>query len=131
MRSILTPNVTFSGSSQGVRMSTQLSINDASFVNGLFTVPDTTTTTSKVPASVGEKVDFRSPGTNLAVFPVGLIITSIWALLLMMIMGYSTINKIQAREAYRRRIRSRMSGGLGKPQPNWNMATSGQQVRFS
>ncbi len=58
--------------------------------------------------------DSGLPGNTLTDFPIGLIITSVWTMLLLMAMGYGTMSKIQARDEYRRRVRSRMSGGIGR-----------------
>lgn len=58
--------------------------------------------------------DSALPGSIFTVFPIGLIITSVWTLLLLMVMGYGAVSKKQARDTYRRRVRSRMSGGIGR-----------------
>jgi hypothetical protein len=43
------------------------------------------------------------PGTNLGIFPVGVIITSIWALLFLCVVGYGTWGRIQFRDQLRQR----------------------------
>lgn len=109
----LVPNLTVSGDAQdGTTLTTQLSTDDASFVNGLFTNYSAMNQTSSFSASfVADEESSVRMGNTLAIFPVGLILTSIWTLLLLMIMGYGTMSKIRARDSYRRRVKSRMSGG--------------------
>lgn len=68
--------------------------------------------TSKVVKEDAE--DSALPGNSFTVFPIGLIITSVWALLLLMVMGYGAISRRRARDEYRRRVRSRISGGIGR-----------------
>ncbi len=93
-------------------LSIQLSAYDASFVYGLFTQYSTMNMTSRVLKNDAQ--DSALLGTTLAIFPIGLIITIVWTLLLLMVMGYGAVSKKQARDAYRRRVRSRMSGGIGR-----------------
>lgn len=50
------------------------------------------------------------PGTKLVDFPIGLVISSIWAVLYMMTVGYGTMSRYQARESYRRRVKKKFSG---------------------
>lgn len=69
------------------------------------------------------------PGNTFAVFPVGLIITTVWALLLLMTIGYGTLSKIQARDAYRRRVRGRMSGGMGRLYTSSELEALSKNVR--
>ena len=116
-RSVLTPNVTFSGSAQdGTPISTQLSMSDASFVTGVFATNGSTSDNSSKSSSaaVNHHGLILIPTNTLAAFPTGLVITSVWALLLLMIMGYSTMNKVQARSHYRKKMKSKTSGGVGK-----------------
>ena len=114
IRSILTPNITFSGSTHnGATISIQLSDADASFVNGLFVDHATANNELQAPGSRPANIGFEYPDTVFKGFPTDFIITSVWALLLMMIMGYSAMTKIQARESYRRRMRSKTNGGTG------------------
>ena len=114
--SVLVPNITFSGAmADGNPISTQLSTKKALFVHGLFTDYNKPKNTPKGSTLANDGIDYGLPGTTLTVIPVGFIITSVWAILIMMIMGYSTLSKIRAREAFRKRVRSKMSGGLGGP----------------
>ena len=101
--SLLTPVIILSGTERdGTSVNTGLSTQDASFVNGVFASTRSVTTTS-----IDE---FMLPGTELVGLPVGLIISSIWAVLYLVTMGYGTISRYQARESYRRRVKTRFSG---------------------
>lgn len=106
--SLLTPAITLSGTEQdGTPVNTRLSTQDASFVNGVFGSARFAGLQSTTATNVN---GFILPGTKLVGFPVGLIISSIWAVLYLMAMGYGTISRYEARESYRRRIKSRFSG---------------------
>ena len=96
----------------------QLDMVKASFVNGLLKLSTTVNVTSMgaPPASTGDKSDWDLPRTNLEVLPVGLVITSIWAILVMMTMIYNIMGNYQARKSYRQRVKLRMSGGMVKVQ---------------
>lgn len=111
--SVFLPNITFSGiTPDGANLSTSISTSDASFVNGLFTQYGTWNKTEEI--SEADAQHGLAYGNTFAVFPVGLVITSIWTILILMVMGYGTMSKMQARDHYRRRVRSRMSGGIGR-----------------
>lgn len=105
--SLLTPLITLSGREQdGTGLNARLSIQDASFVNGVFASTGAAGSQS-TQADVNELI---LPGTKLVEFPIGLIITSIWAVLYSITMGYGTISRYQARESYRRRVKHKFSG---------------------
>ena len=105
---LLTPMITLSGIEQdGTPLNTRFSTQDASFVNGVFANtkakgPDSTTMT--------DVNDLVLPGTQLVGFPIGLIVSSVWAVLYLMARGYGTMSRYQARESYRRRVKTRFSG---------------------
>ena len=106
--SLLTPAITLSGTEQdGTLINTRLSTQDASFVNGVFASAGAEGSPLTTATDLNEIVLL---GTKLAGFPVGVIISSIWAVLYLMVMGYGTISRYQARETYRRRVKHRFSG---------------------
>lgn len=106
--SLLTPSIILSGIEQdGTPINTGLSIQDASFVNGIFASANPTNSQSKAATDVNESI---LPGVQALGFPIGLIISSVWAVLYLMTMGYGTIIRYQARESYRRRVKNRFSG---------------------
>ncbi|KAL2037549.1 hypothetical protein N7G274_009661 [Stereocaulon virgatum] len=114
MRAILTPDITLSGITQdGTAINTELALEDASFVTGLFIKSRVTTETATLSqlAAVGFKADFVLPGTIMVGFPTGLVITSVWSLLLLAVEGYGIWKKLRARNGYRRRVKERLSGG--------------------
>jgi len=128
VHSILMPNITFSGATlDGTALSTQLSTNDASFLIGSFTQYSTMNMSSKAPGK--DREGSSLPGNTLAVFQIGLIITSVWTLLLLMAMGYGILSKTQARDAYRRRVRSRISGGMGRLYTSSELETLSKNVQ--
>ena len=114
-RSLLVPTISLSGTNQdGSPLKTQISIEDASFVNGIFANQSPRNEASKSPKSAsisnGEIPDL--PNNRLAAFPTDLIIVSAWTVIYITITGYGTISRIRARETHRRRIKSRLSGGI-------------------
>ena len=114
--SVLIPNITFSGSTADSKpISTQLSIKKALFVHGLFADYKKPKSAPQGAALASDGLISGLPGTTLAAVPVGFFITSVWAILIMIVMGYSTMTKVNARASYRRRVRSKMSGGLSSP----------------
>lgn len=107
-QTLLTPAIILSGTEQdGTPINTRLSTHDASFVNGVFASTKAEGSESTMSTDVDE---FILPGTKLVGFPIGLIISSVWAGLYLMTMGYGTMSRYQAREAYRRRVKKRLSG---------------------
>ena len=106
--SLLTAAITLSGTEQdGTSINAQLSTQDASFVNGVYASNEAEGSRSTTATDGSE---FILPGTKPAMFPTGLIISSLWALLYLAVMGYGTIKRYQARESYRRRVKHRFSG---------------------
>lgn len=110
IRQILTPNITLSGTTQnGTSLMARLPTEDASFVYGFLL--GNSTARELTPEEPDEL--FLS-NTNASFSPTSLIITSVWALLLMMTIGYGRMVRKHARDTYRRRVRSRLSGGGGR-----------------
>ena len=106
--SLLTPVITLSGTEKdGISINTQLLIKDASFVNGVYASdgPEGLRSTTATDGS-----NFILPGTKPAMFPTGLVISSLWAVLYLFVVGYGTVKRYQARESYRRRVKHRFSG---------------------
>lgn len=100
--------ITLSGIEQdGTPLNTRFSTQDASFVNGVFVNANAKGLDSTTMTDVDE---FVLPGTQLVGFPIGLILSSVWAVLYLMAMGYGTMSRYQARESYRRRVKTRFSG---------------------
>lgn len=62
-------------------------------------------------AAATKAAAFTLPGTTLGIFPVGLIITSIWALIFLGAVGYGTWGRIQFRDQFRERKGKEIAGG--------------------
>lgn len=108
----LVPRIALSGSDKnGKVITTVLSSNEASFVNGVFAESVKTSTSAGIPASsaAANAGTFVLPGKSLGIFPVGLIITSAWTLLFFITVGFGTVERIRFREAYRRRVKYRVA----------------------
>ncbi|KAL9129428.1 MAG: hypothetical protein Q9217_002102 [Psora testacea] len=108
------PKIAFSATMQdGSPIMTNLSLQDASFVNGLYTDQAQTRNASTARTSDVslDTATFNSSAQRLAVFPVGLVVGSVWASLLMMTTGYGIMVRTRARNTYRRESKRVYSGG--------------------
>ncbi|KAL8754597.1 MAG: hypothetical protein Q9199_004234 [Rusavskia elegans] len=112
LHSLLIPSIALSGTDKsGKVITTELSSNEASFVNGIFANQTKTSTSTGASASsaAAKAATFVLPGQTLGIFPTGLIITSSWTLLFVLTVGYGTMERIRFREAYRRRVKYRQA----------------------
>jgi hypothetical protein len=77
------------------------------FVSGVFEGQSASGAAAAVPTAAAAAAlaaaAFTLPGTTLGIFPVGLVITSIWALLFFAVVGYGTWERIQFRDQFRQR----------------------------
>ncbi|KAL1795650.1 hypothetical protein ACET3X_005874 [Alternaria dauci] len=102
----------------GQDVETTLSSQEASFVNGIFSKAGTAPTNAdpqaaaSASAAVSSAAPFVIPGTALAFFPIGLVITSVWALFFFLAVGFGTYGRIQYRDQYRRRVRAEQARGV-------------------
>jgi hypothetical protein len=118
LRTLLIPKITLAATSPltGQRVNTTLSSDEASFVNGFFVRQSTSTNNAAAQASasaaVAEAAPFELPGTKLAFFPTGLVITGVWTLGLVGSVGLGTFGRIQFRDQYRRRMKRDMATGV-------------------
>ncbi|KAL8777258.1 MAG: hypothetical protein Q9194_002653 [Teloschistes cf. exilis] len=107
---LLIPRIALTGIDQdGQAISTELSSSEASFVNGMFAIKSASSTSPGAPttSAAAKAATFVLPGRTLGIFPVGLIITSVWTVLFVATVGYGTMERIRFREAYRRRVKYR------------------------
>ena len=89
-----------------------LSALEATFVVGLFSdQPKTMATISAV--GVIADVAFVLPGTKIMIFPIGGVITGVWAVLFIGVVGWGTVGRMRFRENYRRRL-ARAENRVGK-----------------
>lgn len=102
----------------GQDVETTLSSGDASFVNGVFSraAEGPTNADPNAAASASaiaqDAAPFVVPGMYLAFFPIGLVITSVWAFFFFLAVGLGTYGRIQFRDQYRRRVRMEMARGV-------------------
>jgi len=118
LQPLLTPQIDlFTLLSSGADITTTVSSQNASFVNGVFANEGTATTKDpKAAASAtvlaAQATPFVLPGTNLAFFPVGLVITCVWTAGLFLAVGAGTVGRMQYREQYRRRVKRGVAAGV-------------------
>ncbi|TAQ83751.1 hypothetical protein B7494_g7925 [Chlorociboria aeruginascens] len=115
LQQVLTPNVTLTGiDATGAKVNTTLSSKDATFVNGVFSQKATTTESDVTPILVNANPPIQTlvvasgqpfvvPGTKILIFPIGGIITGVWAVLFMATIAYGTVGRIQFRDQFRSR----------------------------
>ena len=60
------------------------------------------------------EVAFVLPGVNILIFPIGLIITSIWLAIGLAFYGFGTYERYAYRDSYRRRKARDVSSGRGR-----------------
>lgn len=99
----------------GQDVKTTLSSQEASFVNGVFAKQASATdpnAAASATALAAAAQPFFLPGTNLAFFPVGLVVTCVWTGGLLLTIGLGTFGRIQFRDQYRRRIKREASNGV-------------------
>lgn len=102
----------------GRDVETTLSSQEASFVNGIFSRAGNAPTNAdpqaaaSASAAVASAAPFVVPGTALAFFPIGLVVTSVWAFFFFLAVGFGTYGRIQYRDQYRRRVRAELARGV-------------------
>jgi hypothetical protein len=108
LQKVLIPTVTLTGQEPtGQMVNTSLSSDEATFVSGVFATQATGTKAQVAPPIqtlvVASGAPFVVPGLNILIFPIGGIVTGVWALLFIATIAYGTIGRMQFREQYRRR----------------------------
>ncbi|OCK81374.1 hypothetical protein K432DRAFT_18341 [Lepidopterella palustris CBS 459.81] len=118
LQPLLIPSIILTAMSPGTNqmVSTTLSSTEASFVNGVFsdatTATNTTAAKASASAAAAKATPFVLPGTKLAFFPIGLVVTCIWTGGLFLAVGLGTVGRLQFREQYRRRMKREMAAGV-------------------
>ncbi|KND89663.1 hypothetical protein TOPH_05657 [Tolypocladium ophioglossoides CBS 100239] len=95
----------------GGAVSTNVSLNEASFLTGVFAAQVVMSDFSAAQAAVDDRLAalhngtaaFVLPGVQLMIFPVGLIITSVWLLLGVVAYGTGTYERMYYADMYKRR----------------------------
>ncbi|KAI1349478.1 hypothetical protein F5Y01DRAFT_185323 [Xylaria sp. FL0043] len=103
--------------STGRTISTNVSANEAAFVNGIFAKEVVLSPFSQASLAAQNitaeleagRVPFVLPGVNLLIFPIGLVVTGFWTLVGVGAYAFGTYERYNYRESYRRR--KAMSGG--------------------
>jgi hypothetical protein len=115
---VLIPTLSLTGTNaNGSTVSTNVSMNEASFLTGIFSQSLVMSDFSAAQAAVTAKLDllhngtvaFILPGTQIMVFPIGAIITSVWLFLGLVAYGWGTFERMNYADSYKRR----MVGGSG------------------
>ncbi|RBR16569.1 uncharacterized protein FIESC28_06871 [Fusarium coffeatum] len=108
----LMPTLTLSArNSSGSMIRTNVSINEAAFLTGVFSQEVVLSDFAMAQAAVDEQlaglsngtVAFVLPGVQLMVFPIGLIIMSIWLLIFVAAVGFGTYERYNYALMYQRR----------------------------
>jgi hypothetical protein len=106
------PTLTLSAvTSTGSQISSNVSLNEASFLVGVFSNDVILSDFAAAQKAVAVQqaalkngtVAFILPGVNILIFPVGLIITSLWLVIGLAAYGFGTYQRIQYATAFRRR----------------------------
>lgn len=106
------PVVTLTGTnSNGQTVATNVSSNEAAFVAGVFSQTVVMSNATIAQAAVNEvvanlangTVAFVLPGVQIILFPIGLIITSVWLAIALAVIGFGMVERISYRETYKRR----------------------------
>lgn len=92
-------------------LETTVSPNSASFITGVFSNSTPQSSFSLAQSAVDAElarleageVAFVLPGTQILIFPIGLVITGTWLLLGLTAYGYGTYQRYNFRETYRQR----------------------------
>jgi len=119
LQKLLTPTVTLTGTdTTGATVNTTLSSSEATFVSGVFAAtPTISKATVQSPIQtlvVASGQPFVVPGLNILIFPIGGIITGIWAVLFVATIAYGTYGRLRFRENYRRRRAREEKGNMAR-----------------
>jgi len=123
LQALVMPVVTLKATNgNGQTVSTNVSSNEAAFVTGFFSSEVVMSNFTMAQLAVDEEVArlrngtvaFVLPGIQLMIFPIGLIITSIWLLLGVVAYGMGTYARYNFREMHRRRIAVVQKGGMAR-----------------
>ncbi|POR38918.1 Uncharacterized protein TPAR_00884 [Tolypocladium paradoxum] len=121
VEALVIPTVTLTARNPGGgAVSTNLSLNEASFLTGVFSADVIMSDFSAAQAAVDARIAalrngtaaFVLPGVQLMIFPVGLIITSVWLLLGLAAYGLGTYERVCYANMYKRR--QAKTAGRGK-----------------
>ncbi|KAK4245864.1 hypothetical protein C7999DRAFT_33721 [Corynascus novoguineensis] len=106
----------------GKEAKTIVSTNEAAFVAGEFANDEIRTNLTMAQLAVDKMIEglnngtvaFVLPGVQIMIFPIGLIITSIWLTLGLTAYGFGTYERYNFREAHKRRIAVAQKAGVAR-----------------
>ncbi|TVY24761.1 hypothetical protein LHYA1_G007550 [Lachnellula hyalina] len=119
LQKVLVPTVSLTAvNGSGQTVNTTLSSQEATFVNGVFAdqvVPTKSQVSPPIQTLVvASGAPFVVPGLNILIFPIGAIITGVWAVLLTATIAYGTVGRMQFRDQFRRRNARATKGDLAR-----------------
>ncbi|TWU79096.1 hypothetical protein ED733_008715 [Metarhizium rileyi] len=112
---VLIPTFTLTASNAtGGSVQTNLSMNEASFLTGVFSKSVVLSDHAAAEAAVTSQLDllhngtiaFILPGTQIMIFPIGAIITSVWLALGLVAYGWGTYERMNHVEMHKQRLAS-------------------------
>ncbi|KAH8846383.1 hypothetical protein MCOR27_009189 [Pyricularia oryzae] len=123
IEALVMPVVTLSAvNPTGQTVSTNVSSNEAAFVAGVFSESTVMSEFGVANMAVDKSLEmlangtiaFVLPGVSIMIFPVGLIVTSIWTVGLCGAIAFGTFNRIGFREQFRRRTQYAGKTNMGR-----------------
>ncbi|KAK4161520.1 hypothetical protein QBC43DRAFT_337187 [Cladorrhinum sp. PSN259] len=123
LQALVMPVVTLSGTNgNGEQVSTNVSMNEAAFVAGVFSQDVVMSTFRQAELAVEEEMErlkngeiaFVLPGVQILIFPIGLIITSIWTIVGCSVYAYGTFARYNFRESHRRMVARQGKAGMAR-----------------
>ncbi|KAK4643998.1 hypothetical protein QC761_300840 [Podospora bellae-mahoneyi] len=123
LQALVMPIVTLSAvNADGQTVATNVSVNEAAFVSGVFSQEVVMSTFRLAELAVEEEVArlkngttaFVLPGVQLLIFPIGLIITSIWLVIGVAAYGMGTYARYNFRESHRRMVAKTQKGTMAR-----------------
>jgi len=123
VEALVMPKVTLTARNpSGTMVNTTVSANEAAFINGIFSkevvMSDFGLAQLAVDAMAAQMengtVAFVVPGVNILIFPIGLVITSIWLAIGLAAYGFGTYERYAYRDAYRTRKARELKSPSGR-----------------
>ncbi|KAK3484927.1 uncharacterized protein B0T23DRAFT_52218 [Neurospora hispaniola] len=123
LQHLLLPIVTLSGvNPQGAAVSTNISSNEAAFVAGVFSKEVVLSDFNRAQLAVEDEIArlkngttaFVLPGVQIMIFPVGLVITSVWLAIGIAAYGYGTFVRYNFAVQYKQRRAVVERGGMAR-----------------
>ncbi|GAO16391.1 hypothetical protein UVI_02049550 [Ustilaginoidea virens] len=113
LEKVLIPTLALTANnSAGTLVSTNLSLNEAAFLTGIFSRSVVVSDFSAAESAVAAQLDalrtgtvaFVLPGVQVMIFPIGAVITSVWLLVGLAVYGLGTYERMAYADMYKRRL---------------------------